>query len=102
MEDTNILLQELRGLRNEVQEFKNEVLEWRQAIGERTAALEVVIKRAILGNGQPSDLKQLGDRITVLERGHWRFGGILVACSAVFSAILAFSIEYLKHKVFGH
>ena len=101
MEETSILLQELRCLRNEVQEFKGEVLEWRQAIGERTAALEVIIKRAILGNGQPSDLKQLDNRITVLERGHWRMGGMLVACSAVLSVASAFAIEYVK-KLLGH
>lgn len=101
MEDTNILLQELRNLRTEVQEFRDEVIEWRQAIGERTARNEEVIKRAIVGNGQPSDLKQLGDRITVLERGHWRFAGILGACSAFFSVVVAVAIEFIKRKLSG-
>jgi len=99
MEDNNILLEELRGLRGEVQEFRGEVIEWRQAIGERTAALETHIKRAIIGNGTPSELQQLKDRIALLERGHWKFAGILAACSAFFSIAIALAIEIAKHKL---
>jgi hypothetical protein len=40
---TSVLLQEIRGLRDELREFKDEVASWRQDQGERLARVETIV-----------------------------------------------------------
>lgn len=42
-EMTSLLLQEIRGLRDELREFKDEVAAWRQDQGERLVKIETVV-----------------------------------------------------------
>lgn len=67
-EMTSVLLQEIRGLRDELRELKDEVASWRQDVGERLVKVETVVKPALMSNGQPSQMSTLDTRITALEK----------------------------------
>ena len=80
MEDmTSVLLQEIRGLREELREFKDEVASWRQDVGERLVKVETVVKPALMTNGQPSQISVIDARLTSIEKS-W---GKLIAVGAV-------------------
>ena len=91
----NVILDEIRAVRDEVREFRKDVQEWRQETGERIATIESQIKPAILGNGQPSRLSQIDDRVTALERSYWKMVGMASASGA----LVALAIDVARKKL---
>ena len=91
----SLILDEIRAVRDEMREFRSDVNAWRQETGERIAKLEAQVKPAIIGNGQPSRLAQIDDRVTALERHHWRLAG---AASAA-GAIVALLVDVVRKKL---
>jgi hypothetical protein len=81
------ILDEIRAVRSELQDFRRDVQSWQQDTGERVQALESVTKPAIVGNGQPSKMSILDARITILERGKYWLAGVC-SCSGLVGGIL--------------
>jgi hypothetical protein len=52
------------------------VTAWQQDTGERVAQLETQVRAGVTGNGQPSRLGVVEQRVTSLERFRWYLGGI--------------------------
>ena len=78
------------------EEFRRDMKEWQQETGERVQALESVTKPAIIGNGQPSKLATLENRIRVLENGYMK----AIGASSVSGAVVALAFELVR-KHFG-
>jgi hypothetical protein len=85
-----LVLQEIRGVRDDLQAFKNEVSEWKQELGERVASVETTIRPAIQGNGQPSRLSAVETRVTALEKMWWKAIGAAVAVWTILTTALHF------------
>lgn len=94
MEDSQLLAEIL----NEVRACRQDIRE--QA--ERLSTLEATTYPALRNNGQPSRLAQVENRVTDLERKHWRFVGWLSGIYLAVSLAAAFVIEYVKAKFLGH
>lgn len=75
-----LLLQEFRAFRDtEFCEFREDVASWRQDSGERLAKLENEVKSGISGNGQPSRLTLIEDKVESLQHDRWKFTGFVLA-----------------------
>ncbi len=72
----DLILEELRGLRAEFNAFSLDT-------GERVASLEIQVKHGISGNGQPSRLQVVEDRVESLSVWRWRIVGICGGASGV-------------------
>lgn len=75
-EMTSLILTEIRGLREELREFKEEVNDWRQDQGERLVKVETVVKPALMSNGQPSQISVLDGRVTALEKSWGKLAAV--------------------------
>ncbi len=79
-----LLLTEFRSFRDtEWREFRVSVSAWQQETGERVAQLETQVKAGVTGNGQPSRLALVEQRVTSLERFRWYLAGVAVAIGPV-------------------
>jgi hypothetical protein len=68
-----LLLQEFRAFRDsEFREFKDDVATWKQDSGARIATLESDVKAGIKGNGQPSRMSIVEEKVSRLERFKWQ------------------------------
>jgi len=97
MEDQQ-LVEEIRGLRVEIQEFRSDVASWRQDTGERIATIESQLRPAILGNGQPSRLAVVEKQVGELNQARYTQGGIVAALSALW-AVIVFGLPYIRAKL---
>lgn len=88
---TSVLLQEIRGLREDLSDFKAEVASWRQDQGERLVKVETVVKPALMSNGQPSQISVLDARVNALEKS-W---GKVVAVASAAWGILTIALHYV-------
>ena len=99
MEDmTSLLLQEIRGLREDLSEFKDEVASWRQDQGERIVKIETVVKPALMSNGQPSQMSALDARVTALEKS-W---GKLVTVGIVIWTAVTLATHWIPFPWWKH
>jgi hypothetical protein len=84
----NVILDEIRAVREELRDFRETVTGWRQEMGERVATIETQIRPAILGNGQPSRLAVVESHVDDLRRERWRLAGIATGVSGLFMLVL--------------
>jgi hypothetical protein len=88
---TSVLLQEIRGMREEMREFKDEVASWRQDNGERLVKVETVVKPALMTNGQPSQISLIDNRVSALEKSWTR----VVAVGAAVWALITLASHWI-------
>lgn len=72
----------------EWREFRESVSAWQQETGERIAQLEIQVKSGITGNGQPSRLAAVEQRVRSLEWARWYVGGAVIAFWTALTAAL--------------
>jgi hypothetical protein len=93
-----LLLQEFRSFRDtEFREFREDIASWRQNSGERLAKLESEVKSGVSGNGQPSRLAIVEDRVDALQRDRWFGAGVVAAISSG----LTLGCGYALRMIFG-
>ena len=80
--------EDMRELRESFEAFRAESV-------EKVTRLETQVKPAIIGNGQPSRLALAEDRISNLEKFHWKLAGIASASGVV----IAFLVEVVRKKL---
>lgn len=98
---SSVLLQEFRAFRDaEFRVFRDELTAWKQEVGERLASLEADVKSGIKGNGQPSRLTTVEERLTELQRVRWKAVGAFVAVWALFTTALTTALHFVPwlHK----
>jgi hypothetical protein len=84
-----LLLAEIRALRQEFHDFKDEVNSWRQETGERMATLEAHDKD-ISGNGKPGRMSDAERSIQKQNKFIWIGYGILTTLQAAIFALIEF------------
>lgn len=84
----NVILDEIRAVRDELREFRSDVNGWRQDTGERVATIESQIKPTIIGNGQPSRLAVVEEQVDELRRDRWRLTGAASAGGAIIGVVI--------------
>ncbi len=72
----NLITDALNRISDKQDELAANLNEWRQELSERTSKLEAVVKPALQGNGTPSEIYQIKERVTTLEEKGWLFSGI--------------------------
>ncbi|MGA3370677.1 MAG: hypothetical protein ABSC48_02835 [Terracidiphilus sp.] len=72
----NFITDALNRISDKQDELAANLNEWRQEISERTSKLEAVVKPALQGNGTPSEIFQIKERVTTLEEKGWLLSGI--------------------------
>lgn len=82
-----IILAEIRAVRDEVHDFRTEVNAWRQETGERLATLEANAKD-ISGNGQPGRMSKVEAKVTRHDRVIWIGYGILLSVQVAAALII--------------
>jgi hypothetical protein len=83
------LLKEFRAFRDtEWREFRVSVSAWQQETGERITRLETQVKAGVTGNGQPSRLAVVEQRVRSLEWVRWYVGGAVIAIWTTLTAVL--------------
>lgn len=85
---TTLILEEMRQLRESVDNMRSEVL-------QRMTALETRVK-PLFDNGQPGELTKLADRVGRLE--HWRIR--LTSYAAALSATVSVAVSILAQLLF--
>lgn len=88
---TSVLLQEIRGLREEMREFKDEVASGRQDQGERLVKVETVVKPALINNGTPALINQIEERVSALEK----LAGKVLAVAAALWGVAEVGLHFL-------
>jgi hypothetical protein len=91
-----LLLQEFRGLRDELREFRDTVTSWHNDHTARLSSLETQMKTGVTGNGTPSRLAVAEDRIDGLVQYKYWLIGVAAGVSAIASLIVAFLVERFK------
>jgi hypothetical protein len=70
-----LILDELKELRDDLRDFRGEVAGWKAESGERLATLETQVKD-VVGNGQPGRMTIAEEAIGALQRWrYWVLGG---------------------------
>lgn len=77
----------------ELQAFRRDMGEW-QRVTERTLGGLETDMHALIGNGNPGRIGKLEESVTDLQHAHWKFTGIVMGVSTLFTGIW----EYLKHR----
>jgi hypothetical protein len=77
-DDTQLMNQIL----TEMRELRGQVQDWRVNEAERLSKLEEQVRTGISGNGQPSRLAVVEDRVEALQRDRWFGAGIVAAMSS--------------------
>ena len=91
---TQILLQEFRSFRDqEFRAFRGDLSEWQQQTGERVASLESDVKQGIRGNGQPSRLAEVEEKVAMLEKWKWYLMGAWVVVAAAISTVTSWLLK---------
>lgn len=89
MQDTSeLILQELQLLRSDFNSFARDT-------GERVSSLEIQVKQGVTGNGQPSRLQVVEDRIDSLMQWRWWVVGAAAGSGAVIS-VIAWMVEIAR------
>lgn len=91
----NMIIDEIRAVRDELRSFRETVTAWRQEMGERIATIETQIRPAILGNGQPSRLAVVESHVDELRRERWRLAGVATGVAGLFTIL----IELFRKKL---
>jgi hypothetical protein len=79
----NLITDALNRISEKQDELAANLNEWRQELSERTSKLEAVVRPALQGNGTPSEIFQIKERVTTLEERDWRFSGVSKAVQIV-------------------
>jgi hypothetical protein len=95
MDQIEIVLGEVRALRDDVRELRDELSTNAEATSSRLTQLETWVKPALVNNGQPSRIAALEARVAALER-HWTK---VVAVGSALWAALALALRFLP---WGH
>jgi hypothetical protein len=85
-----LILQELQLLRADFSSFARDT-------GERVSSLEIQVKSGITGNGQPSRLQVLEDRLDGLSRWRWWVVGAAAGGGGVIG-VLAWVVEVVVKR----
>jgi hypothetical protein len=84
----NLILEEIRAVRTEMQDLRKDMQGWQQDTGERIATIESQIKPTIIGNGQPSRLAVVEEQVDELRRDRWRLTGAASAGGAIIGVVI--------------
>jgi hypothetical protein len=84
-----LLLQELRALRDEQKDFRELVNLWHNDHTSRLSSLETQMKTGVTGNGTPSRVAVAEERIDGLLRYKYWLLGVTAGVSAIASLIVA-------------
>src|ERR1035441_2238624 len=79
----NIITDALNRISDKQDELAANLNEWRQELSERTSSLEAVVRPALMGNGTPSEIFQIKERVTTLEERDWRFSVVSKAVQVI-------------------
>ena len=66
----NLILEEIRAVRDELREFRSDVNAWQLGTAERLSKTETQI-HPLVGNGQPGEIAKIKDRIGALAGVYW-------------------------------
>jgi len=90
----DLLLAEIRGVREELREFREDVANWRESMAERVATLETKVLD-ICGNGQPGRMTKAENNISVLQRFNYKVIGAAAGISSLISAIWCLALRLI-------
>jgi hypothetical protein len=92
------LLTEFRSFRDtEWREFRDQVMIWQNDTAQRVAKLESEVKAGLIGNGTPSRLNVLEDKVSDLTKYKYWLLGVTAGVSAIVSIVAACVGFLLKH-----
>ena len=92
----NIIIDEIRAVRDELREFRKDISDWQLETAERLSKTETQI-HSLVGNGQPGEVQKIKDRVSSLENDRWRLTGLVAGAVFVFGVCW----EFIRHRWFN-